>query len=73
MIGPARLSCRSDVGRAGASRSGAILMSIDEVADLRTTSAGVIIDTNWTRLSSDDTARKGNTTGEGPDNDWVIQ
>ena len=72
MIGPARLSCRSGVGRSGASRSGALLTVTDAVADVQI-EGGVSSDGGWASSLTDDFRRRGNTVGEGPATGWVVQ
>lgn len=71
MIGPARLSCRSGIGRSGASRSGALLSALDEVSD-KQVEGGVDVGAAWSLSLSDNSRRSGNTVGEGPNTGWTI-
>ena len=60
MKGPARLSCRSGIGRSGASRSGAILTGTDYLEPR--VEAGVTHDAGW--KLDDVSDRRRTDTGE---------
>lgn len=75
MIGPARLTCRSGVARAGASRSGALLAVANEIAD-KIIDGGVDSTGHWAESPTDVVSIRNppsRTTGEGPSTGWVIQ
>lgn len=74
MIGPARLSCRSGVARAGASRSGALLSAQDEHEDKQMVD-GVDVGGDWHLASTDTSLRTAasTTAGEGPHSAWTLE
>lgn len=69
MRGPARLSCRSGVGRSGASRSGAFLTAADSLPPR--VEGGVVTATGWRFEDLSDRRRTEDDRELAPD--WTLQ